>query len=77
MGKTIALYATSGCPNCAAARKDLEWRGIEFVEYDVEQDSESRTPRRVSGCCGSNSGTLSSRVGVSVCASGGNWQAYF
>ncbi len=32
------LYAIQSCPHCAAAREDLEWRGIEYVEYDVEQD---------------------------------------
>src|ERR671928_156069 len=37
----IELYTTSGCPYSAAAREDLEWRGVEFVEYDVEHDSEA------------------------------------
>ena len=37
----IELYTTSGCPYSAAAREDLEWRGAEFVEYDVEQDREA------------------------------------
>lgn len=36
---TVELYTTSGCPFSAAAREDLEWRGVEFVEYDVEKDS--------------------------------------
>ncbi|CCF83041.1 glutaredoxin family protein [Nitrolancea hollandica] len=36
---TVELYSASGCPYCAAAREDLEWRGVEFVEYDVEQDA--------------------------------------
>ncbi len=36
--KPVELYTTSGCPYSAAAREDLEWRRIEFVEYDVEQD---------------------------------------
>ena len=34
----IELYTASGCPYSAAAREDLEWRGIDFVEHDVEQD---------------------------------------
>lgn len=42
MSKPTELYTTAGCPHCAAAREDLEWRGIEFVEYDVEQDPEAR-----------------------------------
>ena len=37
----IELYTTSGCPYSAAAREDLEWRGIDFVEHDVEQDPEA------------------------------------
>ena len=32
------FYTTSGCPYSEAAREDLEWRGVEFVEYDVESD---------------------------------------
>lgn len=38
----VELYTTSGCPYSAAAREDLEWRGVEFVEYDVEQDAQAR-----------------------------------
>ncbi len=34
----IELYTASGCPYSAAAREDLEWQGIDFVEHDVEQD---------------------------------------
>ncbi|MBA2441662.1 MAG: glutathione S-transferase N-terminal domain-containing protein [Rubrobacter sp.] len=37
----IELYTTSGCPYSAEAREDLEWRGVEFVEYDVERDPEA------------------------------------
>ena len=40
--KPIELYTTVGCPYSEAAREDLEWRGIEFVEYDVEKDEEAR-----------------------------------
>jgi glutaredoxin 3 len=42
MSKPVELYASSGCPYSAAARDDLEWRGIEFVEYDVEKDAAAR-----------------------------------
>lgn len=38
----IELYATASCPYSAEAREDLEWRGVEFVEYDVEQDERAR-----------------------------------
>ena len=42
MSKPVELYVTAGCPYSAAAREDLEWRGIEFVEYDVERDAGAR-----------------------------------
>lgn len=38
----IELYTTAGCPYNEATREDLEWRGVDFVEYDVERDSEAR-----------------------------------
>lgn len=38
----IELYTAPGCPYSEAAREDLEWRGVEFVEYDVEQDRGAR-----------------------------------
>jgi len=42
MSKPVELYTSSGCPYSAAAREDLEWRGIEFVEYDVDTDAQAR-----------------------------------
>lgn len=39
---SVELYTASGCPFSAAARENLEWRGVEFVEYDVEEDAEAR-----------------------------------
>jgi len=41
MDQTVELYTTPGCPFCAAAREDLDWRGIPYVEYDVEADSQA------------------------------------
>lgn len=38
----VELYTASGCQYSEAAREDLEWRGVEFVEYDVEKDEEAR-----------------------------------
>jgi mycoredoxin len=32
------LYGTVGCPQTQEMREWLEWRGCEFVEYDVEAD---------------------------------------
>ena len=40
--KPIELYTTVGCPYSKAAREDLEWRGVDFIEYDVEEDEEAR-----------------------------------
>lgn len=42
MSQSIELYSTAWCPHCAAAREELEWRGVEYVEYDVERDAEAR-----------------------------------
>ena len=41
MAKRVELYSTVGCPYSAAAREDLEWRGVNFVEFDVERDREA------------------------------------
>lgn len=38
---SIELYTTAGCPHSEAAREDLEWRGADFIEYDVEKDREA------------------------------------
>ena len=40
--KPVELYTTVGCPYSEAAREDLEWRGVDFIEYDVEEDEEAR-----------------------------------
>ncbi|HZY66069.1 MAG: glutaredoxin [Actinomycetota bacterium] len=42
MDRPIELYTAPGCTYSDAAREDLEWRGIHFVEYDVERDAEAR-----------------------------------
>ena len=52
MAKPVELYTTAGCPYSAAAREDLEWRGVDFVEYDVERDQEAR--ERMLGLTGGN-----------------------
>lgn len=38
----VELYTAPDCPYSEAAREDLEWRAVEFVEYDVERDSAAR-----------------------------------
>jgi glutaredoxin len=35
------LYGTASCPYTQDLRESLEWQGREFVEYDVEADSEA------------------------------------
>jgi glutaredoxin 3 len=40
--KPIEFYTAAGCPYSEAAREDLEWRGVDFIEYDVEEDEEAR-----------------------------------
>ena len=41
MARPVELYTTAGCPYSAAAREDLELRGVDFVEYDVERDRDA------------------------------------
>ena len=48
----MELYTATGCEFSEAARGDLEWRGVEFVEYDVEKDPEAR--ERMLGITGGN-----------------------
>ena len=50
--KPIELYTTAGCPYSEAAREDLEWRGVDFIEYNVERDEEAR--RRMLELTGGN-----------------------
>ncbi|GIW35140.1 Uxx-star family glutaredoxin-like (seleno)protein [Meiothermus sp.] len=37
----LELFGTRSCPYTAELREDLEWRGLEFVEYDVEADEQA------------------------------------
>ncbi len=39
---SVELYTAAGCEFSEAARADLEYRGVAFVEYDVEKDPEAR-----------------------------------
>ena len=36
------LFGTASCPYTQEMRDYLEWRGEEFVEYDVESDADAR-----------------------------------
>ena len=42
MSKQVELYTAPGCQYSEAAREDLEWRGIDFVEFNVEADPVAR-----------------------------------
>jgi len=42
----LELYGTKGCPYTAELREELVWRGMPFVEYDVEEDLEALTRLR-------------------------------
>ncbi len=52
MAETVELYTAAGCEFSAAAREDLEWRDVDFVEYDVEKDHEAY--ERMLGITGGN-----------------------
>ena len=52
MTGSVELYTAAGCEHSAAAREDLEWRGVDFVEYDVEEDREAY--ERMLGITGGN-----------------------
>lgn len=38
----VELFGTASCPYTEEARESLEWRGVDFVEHDVEKDAEAR-----------------------------------
>ena len=38
----LELYGTATCPYTAELREDLEFRGRDFVEYDVDNDAGAR-----------------------------------
>jgi glutaredoxin len=32
------LFGSAGCPHTREMREWLEWRGVDFIEYDVDAD---------------------------------------
>jgi glutaredoxin len=36
------LFGSAGCEHTQSMREWLEWRGVEFVEYDVDVDPAAR-----------------------------------
>ena len=43
----LELFGTPACPYTAEMREWLEWRRVEFVEYDVDADPEARERMRI------------------------------
>ena len=37
----LELYGTAACPYTAELREDLEYRGRDFVEFDVDHDPDA------------------------------------
>lgn len=37
------LFGTRSCPYTQEMREWLEWKGHEYIEYDVETDAEARS----------------------------------
>lgn len=42
----LELFGFQGCPHTQEMREWLEWRGSEFMEYDVESDPAARARMR-------------------------------
>ena len=42
----VELFGTASCPYTQEMREWLEWRGRDFVEYDVEQNAAARARMR-------------------------------
>ena len=42
----VELFGTASCPYTQEMREWLEWRGRDFVEYDVERDAGARERMR-------------------------------
>jgi glutaredoxin len=45
----LELYGTTGCPYTREMREWLEWKGMDFEEYDIEADQEARERMRELG----------------------------
>lgn len=37
----VTIFTKPGCPYCAAAKADLQRRGVPYTEYNVKADSEA------------------------------------
>ena len=52
---TLELYGTKTCQYTQEMREWLEWKGSDFVEYDVEEDPSARERLRA---LAKNNGTV-------------------
>lgn len=52
----LELYGTTTCPYTAELREDLDLRGRDYVEYDVERDADAL--RRMSALGGSGAAAV-------------------
>ena len=41
MAKKIIVYSTSWCPDCRAAKKFLQSKGIDYEEVDIEKQPDA------------------------------------
>lgn len=41
MGKRIVIYTTAWCPDCRAAKKFLQAKGLPYEEIDIEKSPEA------------------------------------
>lgn len=41
MGKRIVIYTTSWCPDCRAAKKFLQAKGLPYEEIDIEKNPDA------------------------------------
>ena len=42
VNRTIELFGARGCPYTSELREHLLWKGVDFTEYDVEEDPAAR-----------------------------------
>lgn len=38
MTKSVTIYTKPGCPFCMAAKADLKFKSVEYIEYNVKAD---------------------------------------
>ncbi len=37
----VMIFTKPGCPHCAAAKDDLQRRGVHYMEYNARDDAEA------------------------------------